>query len=65
MNKVDSFFASIKDKKVAFLGIGKSNLPLIYKFLDRGIDVYACDKRDESSIDEDTVTSLKSAVAAS
>ena len=63
MNKVDSFFASIKDKKVAFLGIGKSNLPLIYKFLDRGIDVYACDKRDESSIDENTVTSLKSAGA--
>ena len=63
MNKVDLFFKSIKNKKVAFCGIGKSNLPLIYKFLNRGIDVYACDRRDESAIDEATVSELKSAGA--
>lgn len=63
MNKVDLFFKSIKNKKVAFCGIGKSNLPLIYKFLNRGIDVYACDRRDESAIDEVTVSELKSAGA--
>ncbi len=50
MNKVDSFFESIKDKKVAFCGLGISNFPVMEMFVNRGIDVTACDKRDFNSL---------------
>ncbi|HCC35461.1 MAG TPA: UDP-N-acetylmuramoyl-L-alanine--D-glutamate ligase [Ruminococcaceae bacterium] len=43
---VQSFFASLKGKKIALCGIGISNTPLIYKFLDYGAQVTACDRRD-------------------
>ncbi len=46
MNRVDSFFESIKDKKVAFCGLGISNFPVMEMFVNRGIDVTACDKRE-------------------
>ena len=40
MNR-EMFFKSIKGQKIAFCGIGKSNLPLIYKFIEKGAEVYA------------------------
>ncbi len=43
--KIENFFRQVKQKKLAFCGIGVSNLPLIYKFKDIGADVYACDRR--------------------
>ncbi len=49
MNK-EQFFNSIKNKKVAFCGIGKSNLPLVYKFINKGIEVYACDRREREQM---------------
>lgn len=39
------FFAKLKDKKIAVCGIGVSNTPLVYKFLDGGARVFVCDKR--------------------
>ena len=48
MNRqADKFFNDIKGKRVAFCGIGASNLPLIKMFADRGAIVTACDKRIE------------------
>lgn len=40
---VQNFFEEIKDKKVAFCGLGKSNLPVIKLFLKKGVKVLACD----------------------
>ena len=50
MNRVDSFFNSIKDKKVAFCGLGISNFPVMEMFVNKGIDVTACDRRDFESL---------------
>ena len=44
-DKVKSFFDNIKDKKVCFVGIGTSNLPLIEMFAKKGAIVSACDKK--------------------
>lgn len=46
MNNVDRFFNKIKDRKVAFCGLGISNFPVMEMFVKRGIDVTACDKRE-------------------
>lgn len=43
--KLENFYKSIKGKRIAFCGVGISNLPLIYKFKDLGAEVYACDRR--------------------
>ena len=37
----DKFFDSIKGKKVTFIGIGTSNLPLIKLFVEKGAKVTA------------------------
>lgn len=44
------FFKRIENKKVAFCGIGVSNTPLIYNFLEKGARVYACDRRTREQI---------------
>ena len=42
---VNDFFESVKGKRVAFIGIGTSNLPLIKQFSDKGASVIACDRK--------------------
>ena len=37
--KIENFYNQVKNRKVAFCGIGVSNLPLIYKFKDIGAEV--------------------------
>lgn len=49
-NKIDTYFENIKDKKIAFIGLGRSNLPLIKMFCDAGAFVYACDSRTEENL---------------
>ena len=51
-NLADKFFESIKGKKVGFIGIGTSNLPLIKLFSDKGAVVSAYDKKDFESLGE-------------
>jgi len=41
------FFESLKNKRVAFVGIGVSHTDCIRMFAKRGISVIACDKRSE------------------
>ncbi len=43
--KTEAFFASLSGKKVAFCGIGRSHLPLIDLFLQKGAIVSARDRR--------------------
>lgn len=42
---VSQYFTFLQNKRVAVLGIGVSNIPLIQMLLARGIHVTACDKR--------------------
>ncbi len=48
--KIKKFFDYISKERVAFCGIGISNLPLIYKFKGLGADVYACDRRTREQL---------------
>lgn len=42
---LEEYFQSLKGKRVAVVGIGVSNTPLIERLLDAGIKVRACDRR--------------------
>lgn len=57
-NAVLDYFKSQKGKRIAFCGLGRSNLPLINMYKEYGAKIIACDKR---SFDElgDTAVSLK------
>lgn len=57
MNTAD-FYRSLKGKKVAFCGIGGSNLPLIRSFAEKGALVTARDRRSEEKLGE-TAAELK------
>ena len=50
--KIEKFFNQAKSQRLAFCGIGVSNLPLIYKFKSIGADVYACDRRSREQLGE-------------
>lgn len=50
--RVEKFFNSIKGKKIALCGIGKSNLPLIELFIKYGASVTACDRRTREQLGE-------------
>lgn len=54
-NSVNRFFNDIKGKKVAFIGIGTSNLPLIKLFSDKGASVIACDKKSFDDLGENGI----------
>lgn len=57
-NKITRFFNFIKNKKVAFCGIGGSNLPLIKMFSQKDAIVSAHDRRNEEQLGE-TANELK------
>lgn len=46
------FWKHISSKKIAILGIGISNTPLILDFLKKGARVFACDRRNREQIGE-------------
>lgn len=58
-NSVNRFFNDIKGKKVAFIGIGTSNLPLIKLFSDKGASVIACDKKSFDDLGENGIKAKK------
>lgn len=49
---LNNFFKSIKNKKIAFCGIGSSNLPLIKQFVKKGAKVIACDMKSYNELGE-------------
>ena len=55
MSKLSKFFSSIKGKRVCFVGIGTSNLPLIELFAKKGALVSACDKKSFEDLGENAV----------
>ena len=48
--KLKRYYKNMKGKKIAFCGIGRSNLPLIYKYLELGASVTACDRRSKEQL---------------
>ena len=47
---LDSYLAGLRGKRVAVIGIGISNTPLIEAMLRAGIDVTACDRKDRTAL---------------
>lgn len=60
MNNAMEFIESLKNKKVAFVGMGVANTPCAEFLAKYGVEVYACDKRDKSYIGEDICNKLES-----
>lgn len=48
--RIENFFKSMNGKKIAFCGIGTSNLPLIELFIKYGAFVTACDRRTREQL---------------
>lgn len=59
MNKTDKFFESIKGKRVCFVGIGTSNLPLIELFAKKGAVVSACDRQSYEALGDNAMRAEK------
>ena len=58
-SKLEEFNKTISNKRVAIIGLGVSNLPLIDYFKNLGSSVSVFDDRDESKIDLDIIEKLK------
>ncbi|HCA05011.1 MAG TPA: UDP-N-acetylmuramoyl-L-alanine--D-glutamate ligase, partial [Ruminococcaceae bacterium] len=54
-SSVTDFFDSVRGKRVAFIGIGTSNLPLIKQFASKGARVIACDRKSFDDLGENGV----------
>lgn len=53
--KVSAYFKGLQGKRIAVLGIGVSNQPLIRMLLERGLTVLACDKTPREKLDEEVL----------
>ena len=52
---VNAYFDTLTGKRVAVLGIGVSNRPLIRMLLARGIETLACDKTPRDALDPEVL----------
>ena len=59
-DKVKEYLDSLKDKKIAFVGMGVANVPCAEWLAEHGVQVYACDKRDREYIGTDICSRLDS-----
>lgn len=57
--KAEEYFDSLKGKKVAFVGMGVANVPCAEFMAKRGIEVYACDRRDKDYIGAEICAGLE------
>ena len=53
--KVDQYFLDLRGKKIAVLGLGVSNRPLVRKLLSSGCAVIGCDKTPREKIDNEVL----------
>ena len=51
----EAYFNSLKDKKIAVLGLGVSNRPLVRLLLEFGCDVVGCDRTEREKLDEEVL----------
>lgn len=57
--KVKEYIASLRGKKIAFVGMGVANAPSALFLARHGLQVYACDSRDEGYIGKKTCEELR------
>ncbi len=57
--KLKAFESNMKGKRVAIVGIGVSNIPLIDYFYNLGAKVTVFDEKDEEKLDEEIVRKIK------
>ena len=53
--KFEEYFSSLKDKKIAVLGLGVSNRPLVRLLLEFGCDVTGCDRTPREKLEEEVL----------
>ena len=51
----EQYFESLKGRKIAVLGLGVSNRPLVRLLLEFGCDVTGCDRTSRESLDEEVL----------
>ncbi len=51
----ETYFTSLKEKKIAVLGLGVSNRPLVRLLLEFGCDVTGCDRTVREALDEEVL----------
>lgn len=51
----DRYFTGLKDKRIAVLGLGVSNRPLVRLLLEYGCDVLGCDRTPREKLDEEVL----------
>jgi len=51
----ETYFTSLKGKKIAVLGLGVSNRPLVRLLLEFGCDVTGCDRTPREKLDEEVL----------
>lgn len=61
MTKAEKFFSDMKNKKIAFIGVGVSHTDLIKLFCAKELDVTVCDKKTEEQMKEYTELSAAGA----
>lgn len=54
-SKFEEYFSSLKNKKIAVLGLGVSNRPLVRLLLEYGCDVVGCDKTPRDKLDAEVL----------
>ena len=54
-SRFEEYFSSLKDKKIAVLGLGVSNRPLVRLLLEFGCDVIGCDKTPREKLDDEVL----------
>ena len=55
MDKFESYFSSLRGKRVAVLGLGVSNRPLVKLLLEYGCDVTGCDRTPREKLDAEVL----------
>ena len=55
MSAFERYFTSIKDKKIAVLGLGVSNRPLVRLLLEFGCEVTGCDRTPREMVDAEVL----------
>ncbi len=60
MTPAERYIEKIKGKKIALVGMGVANVPCAEFLAKHGIEVYACDRKDEEYIGREICDKLKS-----
>ena len=55
LSAFETYFSSLKDKKIAVLGLGVSNRPLVRLLLEFGCDVTGCDRTPREKLDAEVL----------